>query len=273
MALGHSPSIVRNGLVFYYDMNNRQKSWKGKPTTNFVTKNVENYTGWSGAGWWLHPGNTVSVTTQRLPNGELGSVFNATDLGTGGLYGYNGYALNSAYSNGTQYAASFWAKSFNNSTGILYLRDADSGGALSTSFNLTDRWQRFSVSWTANGVSNMMTFTGSNLSLYQVQLEQNSFATPFVNGTRSNTQAILDITNNNVITTDSLTYNANGTFSFNGTSNVISAGSSSSLSFTNAPFTLESIFNITAYQSGTYYGLTNMLIERGPASNFHYQFF
>lgn len=37
MALSHSPSIVTNGLVFYYDMNNSQKSWLGKPTTNFYT--------------------------------------------------------------------------------------------------------------------------------------------------------------------------------------------------------------------------------------------
>ena len=30
MALNHSPQIVTNGLVFYYDMFNRQKSWRGR---------------------------------------------------------------------------------------------------------------------------------------------------------------------------------------------------------------------------------------------------
>jgi hypothetical protein len=55
--------------------------------------------------------------------------------------------------------------------------------------------------------------------LENVQCEQSSIATPFVNGTRSNTQAILDLTNNNTVTANSLTYASDGAFSFNGTSN------------------------------------------------------
>ena len=34
MGLAHFPSIVSNGLVFYYDMNNSKKSWIGRPVTN-----------------------------------------------------------------------------------------------------------------------------------------------------------------------------------------------------------------------------------------------
>ena len=34
MSLNQNPSIVTNGLVFYYDMYNRQKSYRGEPTTN-----------------------------------------------------------------------------------------------------------------------------------------------------------------------------------------------------------------------------------------------
>jgi hypothetical protein len=34
MALSHSPQTVTNGLVFYYDMGNPQKSWKGRPVVN-----------------------------------------------------------------------------------------------------------------------------------------------------------------------------------------------------------------------------------------------
>lgn len=34
MGLAHSPSVVTNGLVFYYDMNNKKKSYAGEPTTN-----------------------------------------------------------------------------------------------------------------------------------------------------------------------------------------------------------------------------------------------
>lgn len=36
MSLGHSPQVVTNGLVFYYDMANKKKSWIGRPTTNNI---------------------------------------------------------------------------------------------------------------------------------------------------------------------------------------------------------------------------------------------
>jgi hypothetical protein len=58
---------------------------------------------------------------------------------------------------------------------------------------------------------------------YSPQLEVGSFATPFVNGTRSTTQSIVDLTNNNTVTANALTYNSNGTFGFNGNSNYITS--------------------------------------------------
>jgi hypothetical protein len=48
------------------------------------------------------------------------------------------------------------------------------------------------------------------------------YPSTFVNGTRSNTQAIVDLTNNNTITANSLTYYTDGTFSFNGSTDYIS---------------------------------------------------
>jgi hypothetical protein len=45
------------------------------------------------------------------------------------------------------------------------------------------------------------------------------YVQPFVAGTRTNTQAIADVTNKNTITVNSLTYNTDGSFSFNANSN------------------------------------------------------
>jgi hypothetical protein len=50
-----------------------------------------------------------------------------------------------------------------------------------------------------------------------------TFVSPYINGTRSDTQALVDLTNRNTITTSSLTYVSDGTFSFNGSTNFISA--------------------------------------------------
>ena len=51
------------------------------------------------------------------------------------------------------------------------------------------------------------------------QMEEGTFATPFVNGTRSNTQALLDMSKSkNTVTATSLTYNSDGTFEFDNSS-------------------------------------------------------
>lgn len=36
MAVSAGPEIIEDGLLFYYDFNNEEKSWKGKPTTNYA---------------------------------------------------------------------------------------------------------------------------------------------------------------------------------------------------------------------------------------------
>jgi len=60
------------------------------------------------------------------------------------------------------------------------------------------------------------------------QMTATSYHVPFVAGTRSNTEAILDISGqNNTATATSLTYNSDGTFSFNGSSDYISVPLSS----------------------------------------------
>ena len=43
MSCHAGPNIVENGLVFCYDMNNTQKSWKGAPTTNLVGETMSIY--------------------------------------------------------------------------------------------------------------------------------------------------------------------------------------------------------------------------------------
>ena len=44
----------------------------------------------------------------------------------------------------------------------------------------------------------------------------------------------------------------------------------SPISFTTGNFTLEHWIKITAYEPGTYFGLTNMIMAKGPASTFNY---
>jgi hypothetical protein len=61
------------------------------------------------------------------------------------------------------------------------------------------------------------------------QVEQGTFGTPYTPGTRSTSNSIIDLTGTNTLTATSLTYAANNTFSFNGSSNYIDVGNPTSL--------------------------------------------
>ena len=64
-----------------------------------------------------------------------------------------------------------------------------------------------------------------------------------------------------------------GSIVFNGTTNYVNSPSypvTSPLSFYTGSFTLEATFKPTAYQTSSYFGLTNMVLLKGPASTFNY---
>ena len=70
MALTHSPSIVTDNLIFYYDLGNSQKSWIGRPITNSInaaTTAIGRYNnpGFSGAA------TNTGTTYKGMPVYEL----------------------------------------------------------------------------------------------------------------------------------------------------------------------------------------------------------
>jgi hypothetical protein len=222
MALNHSPSVVTNGLVLYYDMANTQKSWKGAPATNLIPS-ASTMTGWSN----YSSGTPVLISTS----------FGTTGYGMYNLATWNGVNRSITIPSTGTYTFSVWIRYFggsvNNNGGAIYI--SGWGGVDSASYVDKTKlgvWQRvsitlnctnltftiFIISWggTNNGASDYSTWE-----VTMPQAEAGSIATPFVDGTRSNTQALVDLTNNNTITASSLTYAADNTFSFNGNANYI----------------------------------------------------
>lgn len=190
MALSHSPSIVTNGLVFCVDQGNTQKSWRGKPTTNFI-----------------------SNPTEEMARGEFGQyrdlapIFNANGL--------------------VPYSLSMDIKVNKPGSVNVYMQNgsATKYSFVSQSVSATTVWQRFyfnnltpAISTPSETAAILATYTGYgsgiNPTVRNIQLELGTFATPFVDGTRSNTQSILDIVGKNTVTANSLTYNSDGSFSF-----------------------------------------------------------
>lgn len=242
MSLGHGTSIVRNGLVFYYDMNNTQKSWKGKPATNVAnTGNI--YTSWNNSGSATFTNNDIAIS-RLFSDVQVNSI---SQIVTGNSQIGVGYSLitaaiwtASAYiyipsTSGTLAGSAPYFRAFPSNTfraSLTYYGNND--------WNTwpKDRWIRIQGTWnnTANDTSMFISCytntAGNKVYLTAPQVELGDYATPFVVGTRSNTQAIIDLSNTNTIIANSILYNSDGTFSFDGASRISTTlVESSSVSF------------------------------------------
>lgn len=233
MAVFSGPEIPNNGLVFYYDMHNTQRSWKGKPTTNLVASPYNLLTGFGKAAG-------VTVTNNVATNVD-GAQTVGLVTGTGWL-AYTGAST----TNGQQYTTTWVIRKAAASTTIAFGWGGAHQGNLTTfTFNLQtgaftgvtqaageiyglrsigDFWVVYYSSTLSAGNAyypQITIGTGVNVYFGGIQIEAGSVSSPIVTGTRSSTQALLDLTNNNTIVANSLTYASNNTFSFNGTTDRI----------------------------------------------------
>ena len=226
MSLSHSPSVVTNGLLYYYDMSNTEKSWKGSaPSTNLLL-----YSDSLNAGLWAgYCGNTSNVTYKTTdvlaPDGSYNStklvMDGSTSCGPGGAWGLL-YGQSAIFTSGQTYTVSIWARCLANTMSMaLGMNDS-----FATTVTLTTTWQRFSYTATITGnLDRGLQFirgdstNGTTFYVWGAQCEQNSFVTPYMSssstsGTRSTTNNLIDLIGRSTATT-SLVYNSNNTFSFN----------------------------------------------------------
>jgi hypothetical protein len=216
-------NVVTNGLIFNYDMSNTQKSWIGRPSVNKCNYDTYNYT----------DGNATVTrgATPPIPPPVTGYEISKIQSNNGGDTSMNIlYTSNIDQVNGGVYTHSAWILL----TAGTYCRVGqhwnpwDAGSAQYIPPNV---WTRVSYTLTnnTNNYGNIANAYGTDGTIYvtAVQYEAGSTATPFIGGTnatRSNTQAIKDLTNNNTLTVNNLTYESDSTFSFNGTNSYISCG-------------------------------------------------
>jgi len=216
MSLGHGASIVRNGLVFYFDSANIQKSWKGAPVTN-LAKNASNQVDWSVSNL------TQTVSRSTITANEVYRITSTTGTGLTFRIGFtnatlvNGATYTVSYryriiSGGPVFQARDWCDTAITTTttalggGIFY----ETATGTRATYDSTYRFLDFEIS------------NNTVVEIWDLQLEERAFATPYSSTQiRTNTQALLDITRNSTVTTNSLTYTSNGAFSFNGTDNYL----------------------------------------------------
>ena len=190
MAVFSGPEIPNSGLVFAYDIDNTQKSWIGKPTTNLI-----------------------SNPTEVMARGEFGQYRDLAPI-------FDTYGL-------VPYSLSMDIKVDKPGGVLVYMQNGSSSkySFVFETVSATTEYQRFyfnnitpSISTPSDTQAMLATYTvygsGVNPTVRNIQLELGTYATAFVDGTRTNTQALLDLTRSNTITVNDLTYNSDGTFSF-----------------------------------------------------------
>jgi len=233
MALAHSPQIVTNGLVFYYDMANTKKSWFGKPTTNFYTNGHFS----NGTGITQESGSNATNTVIFFPYNPGNSEYVLEQ--SGGPYTEYQINLSSQLLANTTYVLSGWygeSIDYVGDSRMFHCRAFSSSGAhvalgtgigtvLETRVINGITWKYcYDIITTPSDYSNEFnwylgygggSYTGKRY-YTNIQMEQGNYPNRFVNGTRSNTQAITDLVGTNTITASSLTYASDDTFRFGG---------------------------------------------------------
>lgn len=211
MGFYRGPNIVTDGLVLALDAGN-VKSFPGEPTTNLhsiYSTNPTNTTlvgvspisttcGGNGWSWCTYGGAyTFNYVNTLNPYGKYTDVGNLANSTNGGDYRMSIADVGATTLNRT-FTFSVWVKNNGGSLTSFSVAMSTNGDSniSSKSVILTNEWQLFTFTKTFTGTcTNTLRVyffgfnAGGNVLLYQSQLEEKPYATPFVNGTRGTTVA------------------------------------------------------------------------------------
>lgn len=291
MSISNSSSIVTDGLKVYLDTGSK-RSWIGAPITNLLPN--KNFT----TGWAFSNSSYDSATNKFLSNTVNAPHFTFVDssVNTGTVYTQSvlakageacvlqitpslGFDYGIKYANYDLAAGTVTGNAGSNASityvGSGWYRCSYTDTAVSTTS--TGRFA-FGILKSALGgrLESFADTAGHGLFLRQPQLEAASFASPFVENARANTECILDLMKNHTITANSLTYNSDGTFSFNGTTDF--ATISDGISFGTNPYSISiwcrrngsQAVNASIISQGQVSGATNWQLEYTTLGNIRY---
>jgi hypothetical protein len=263
MALGHAPSIITDQLVFAYDSANI-KSYKGP-----VLQNLANAIGIQGTGTSTGYSSTGTTETVDIPGLGLTTVYtNNIQNNYTSFTPNSGNCCPSLHSWGNMivspstlytYGIVYKCNSGYTSSNYMYRYEFTANGGTYVSeggvhndanrIALGNGWYYAWGTFTTGATTNWLGYCGTfyyryspyvdRLSVAKVMIVAGNYAGmhpkywPSTATTRSNTQAILDLTGNNTVTATSLTYNSDGSFSFNGSNSILLPFNSSAFTFNN----------------------------------------
>ena len=203
--------------------------------------------------WWGPPhqpnaGIVKEVVDGVGPTGQ--SVMRLHIHRTDGVADAMAYGVDTPVTAGDVINVSFWIRSNYPGKNLGYSTYFGASSAFSGSTTTTSAWTKVKFQWTASATYNFISYWWPDSStdlpywidMCDLQIETNTgtaAATPFTLTSRSNTQAIIDVTGNTTVTANSVTYASDNTFSFNGSSQYISAPSNAVFNPGTGSFTIQ----------------------------------
>jgi hypothetical protein len=253
MSAHANPDITTDGLVFMYDTGSG-KSYKGEPTTNTaVTTGMATYWNNSGtAAWSSNDTNVPRIFTnlpvfsmEKLTDGNSHIGIGSTSATVSTEYTYSVYVWIPS-SNSVNMAGSspyFRPQPANASVGNLTYEGSAAWGNWPR-----DQWVRVSRTATTQAtnvtsvyISCYLNTAGDKIYFTAPQFEQKGHLTPFVDGTRSATAGLLDLTKNATIDLTNMSFDSNAQMTFDGTDDTINTGLFAGRNPATDPFTIEAI--------------------------------
>jgi hypothetical protein len=230
-------SINRQGLVFGFDIGNpivntgiSTRFYKGEPTTNLANFNIS-----SSAFSSDTPGNLTQTANSSEATFE-GRLSRKMSVGAGF---WNAYIYN--YNTGTSstnFSVSYKVKTSDGShpntiiTGGYIYGSAGNFFPAPTFTYLYDNWYLATLiysgtSMTLNSITGMYG-TGGPKTFYitDYQAEAKTKSTPFVTGTRSATNSLIDLKKSSSMDVSNISFDSNGLPTFDGTNDYINIASS-----------------------------------------------
>lgn len=253
VAQGYGKTVT-SGSVFAYDTGDTRNSYIGEPTVNAIP-NADTMTSWTTYY------RTVALSTFITEFGTTGyrfvnqptwnGIYRIFNLGSSGFYTFSAwfrYNGGSAANNGA----------------TVYIANYGGGDTLAAlDKNLIGVWQRVSFTVNVTSPSNVYFYlisyggtdngTGNpDFSSWEVtmpQIELNSHATPFVNGTRSATQGLLPLVGTSTLDLSNVSFDSNAQMTFDGTDDTLDLGIPVTTLAALSNFSMECVVKIDNYPS------------------------
>lgn len=221
-----------------YDTIDKENCYKGEPAVNLLYS--------PGATNLINGAGDIYArcTKTDLGNGKYRFVNNGTGVTTVRVYTNQPDLIN-----GATYACSVY---FENLIGSISIDWCDTG--ITGVNSSTDPSGRLGGYGSRGSYANPYYFLDINLdsggaaTIFNPQVELNTHVTPFVAGTRSSTQGLLDLTNATTIDIGQVSFDANAQMTFDGTNDYVDLNNFPA--FGTGPFTIELICKYDSYING-----------------------